>query len=408
MSAAAGRLAKNGCRVGMVTSAAVNNFPPLLFSTFQSEFSLSVGSAAFLASLNFLTQTAGALLANVPARLFGLRASMSGAHFIVFAGLAALAFFPSRFLSPPAGISAAIALCGLGAGAINVLANPIVEAVSGDRAALERSSIYSFYCWGFAAVALGTTTFFAFFGAGSWKTAALSWSVVPLLGCVIFAAAPISPRVSETPAGFAATIREKSFPLFLLLMFCAGAAEQSMAQWASLFAEKGLGVRKALGDVAGPSFFAALMGVSRYLHSRRGKESDLGKCLSRSALAAAAAYGLAAFAPLRTLSFLGCGLIGLFAGILWPGTLGLAAKNFPGGGAPMFAALVLAGNVGCAAGPAAVGLASAALGSAKTGIIAGAVFALVFAAAPVIGGRKKTWGPGPRAGKPAGRSGPRR
>lgn len=46
--------------------------------------------------------------------------------------------------------------------------------------------------------------------------------------------------------------REKMFWILLLMMVCAGASEQAVSQWASTFAEKGLGVSKAVGDLAGP------------------------------------------------------------------------------------------------------------------------------------------------------------
>ena len=59
------------------------------------------------------------------------------------------------------------------------------------------------------------------------------------------------------------------FWLFLLLMVCAGASEQAMSQWASAFAESGLGVSKAVGDLAGPCFFAVLMGLSRVFYAKR-------------------------------------------------------------------------------------------------------------------------------------------
>lgn len=40
------------------------------------------------------------------------------------------------------------------------------------------------------------------------------------------------------------------------MMVCAGAADQAVSQWASTFAEKGLGVAKKVGDLAGPMLFA--------------------------------------------------------------------------------------------------------------------------------------------------------
>ena len=43
---------------------------------------------------------------------------------------------------------------------------------------------------------------------------------------------------------------------------------QAVSQWTSLFAEKGLGVTKMIGDLAGPMSFAMLMGTSRLLYGK--------------------------------------------------------------------------------------------------------------------------------------------
>lgn len=47
---------------------------------------------------------------------------------------------------------------------------------------------------------------------------------------------------------------------------------QTVSQWASLFAEKGLGVTKTIGDLAGPMSFAMLMGTSRLLYGKYGEK----------------------------------------------------------------------------------------------------------------------------------------
>lgn len=47
---------------------------------------------------------------------------------------------------------------------------------------------------------------------------------------------------------------------------------QAVSQWASLFAEKGLGVTKTIGDLAGPMSFAMLMGTSRLLYGKYGEK----------------------------------------------------------------------------------------------------------------------------------------
>jgi hypothetical protein len=144
---------------------------------------------------------------------------------------------------------------------------------------LLRSLIYSFYCCGFIFVVAASTAVFGIWGVSSWRAVALSWAVVPFGESVLFALAPIAEQTPTTPpqSPLRRLLSEKAFLLVLILMFYAGAAEQSMAQWASLFAESGLGITKAVGDIAGPCVFAALMGVSRTLYLRIGRKARLEK-----------------------------------------------------------------------------------------------------------------------------------
>ncbi len=54
----------------------------------------------------------------------------------------------------------------------------------------------------------------------------------------------------------------------LLLMMCAGSSEQAVSRWASAFAETGLHVSKIIGDLAGPTLFAFLMGSARAFYGK--------------------------------------------------------------------------------------------------------------------------------------------
>jgi len=87
---------------------------------------------------------------------------------------------------------------------------------------------------------------------------------------LIFASSPIAPLIEEGEAGlsFSALICKKVFWVFVILMACAGACEQSVSQWASVFAEQGLGVSKTIGDLAGPMLFAVMMGTSRLIYGK--------------------------------------------------------------------------------------------------------------------------------------------
>ena len=70
----------------------------------------------------------------------------------------------------------------------------------------------------------------------------------------------------------------------MLLMVGAGAAEQVIAQWSSLFAQTGLGVDKTLGDILGPSLFAVFMIIGRTYFGVMGEKLDLRKSLLYSSI----------------------------------------------------------------------------------------------------------------------------
>ena len=129
------------------------------------------------------------------------------------------------------------------------------------------------------------------------------------------------------------------FWVLFLLMVSAGAAEQAMTQWSSLFAELGLGVSKTMGDLLGPCDFAILIGLSRTYFGTRDSKLNLRKALMLSSVLIVASYLLVVFSPIPLLSLIGCSLVGLSVGIFWPGTLSLSMKTYPSGGTAMYAVL---------------------------------------------------------------------
>lgn len=161
----------------------------------------------------------------------------------------------------------------------------------------------------------------------------------------------------------------------MLMMLCAGASEQAVSQWASTFAEQGLQVTKTLGDLLGPTSFAALMGLSRALYGKFGDRMDLDKFMAGSTVLCMASYLLIGLTHQAWLGLLGCGLCGFAVGIMWPGTFSMAAKALRGGGTALFALLALAGDLGCSGGPTLVGFVTGALNDQlRLGILAGIVF----------------------------------
>ena len=167
----------------------------------------------------------------------------------------------------------------------------------------------------------------------------------------------------------------------MLMMVCAGASEQAVSQWASTFAELGLGVSKTIGDLAGPMLFAITMGSARAFYGKYGDKIDLDKFMMGSSILCIVSYLCISLVPNPVIGFAGCALCGLSVGIMWPGSFSKATASLPKGGTAMFALLALAGDVGCGGGPTIVGMVSGAMNdNLKMGILAGIIFPVLLLA----------------------------
>lgn len=384
------------CYAAYVASAVVNNFLPLLFVTFQSEYGISLTQLGTLVSVNFAVQLIVDAVSAKFADKIGYRACVVTAAALEMAGFLALCLLPEVLSIPFWGIFAAVILYALGSGLNEVVLSPIMEALPNKEKASAMSLLHSFYCWGQMAVVLLSTLFFVTVGIENWKILAALWALVPLASLILFAKVPMRQLCAEgEQLPMKKLFRQRLFYIFLMLMLCAGAAEIAMSQWASLFAEKGLGVSKTIGDIAGPCLFAAAMGTTRLIYGKYGNQRGLIKWISLSAAGCILCYGITALSPLPALSLAGCALCGAAVGILWPGVLSLSAEYCPRGGTAMFALLAAGGDVGCTAGPLLVGLvsdnisAAESFGSLKVGMLAAMVFPLLMLVCVILLERAK-------------------
>lgn len=366
------------CYIGYVVQAIINNLAPLLFLTFQRNFDISLERIGLLISINFCTQIIVDLISAKYVDRIGYRTAIVAAHVCSAAGLIGLGVLPRYMANPYMGLVIAMICNAVGGGLIEVLVSPIVEAApssSAKEAAM--SLLHSFYCWGHVGVVILSTVGFQSLGMDRWYYLPILWSIVPAANIFLFSQVPIRVLVEEDEQIPAVKLLSmKSFWLFFALMLCAGASEQAMSQWASLFAEKGLGQSKMVGDLLGPCFFAILMGCSRVYYGKFGEHMKLRKFMSGSAVLCVISYLLAVLMKNPFIALLGCGLCGLSVGIMWPGTFSLAAKGCPQGGTMMFGLLALAGDMGCAGGPAVVSVVSGF--RPECGIKAGLAAAIVF------------------------------
>ena len=365
------------CFIGYIVQAIVNNFLPLLFVTFQKTYSIPLTQITLLITLNFGIQLVIDMLSAGFVDKIGYRASAIIAHVCSAAGLVLLTVLPEAFPDPFAGILIAVFIYAIGGGLIEVLISPILEACPTDNKEKAMSLLHSFYCWGHVGLVLISTLFFTLFGIENWKILAVCWAVVPAVNIILFAKAPIYSLHEEGETGL--TLKQlftrKIFWVMMLMMLCAGASEQAVSQWASTFAEQGLGVSKTIGDLAGPMSFAALMGLSRLLYGKFGDKLDLDKFMRMSCLLCIAAYLCISLVPLPAVGLVGCAVCGFSVGIMWPGTFSKASAAVKGGGTALFAMLALAGDVGCSGGPTLAGFISGGFnGELRAGILAAIVF----------------------------------
>ena len=365
------------CFIGYVVQAIINNFAPLLFLTFQRTYHIGLGQITMLITLNFGVQLLVDLVAAGFVDKIGYRASMLIAHVVAAAGLLSMTILPEVFSNPYAGLIISIILYAIGGGLLEVLVSPIVESCPTDNKEAAMSLLHSFYCWGHVAVVLISTLFFRFVGIQNWKIMTYIWMLVPIVNALLFIKAPIASLIEDGQKGM--SLKElfkcKLFWVFMLMMVCAGASEQAVSQWASTFAEMGLGVSKSIGDLAGPMSFAILMGSSRAFYGKFGEKIDLDKFMIGSSTLCAASYLMISLSPWPVLSLVGCSVCGLSVGIMWPGTFSKAAAGLKTGGTAMFAFLALAGDLGCGGGPTVIGQISSMMGDdLKKGILFGLCF----------------------------------
>ncbi len=364
------------CFLGYIVQAIINNFIPLLFVTFNESYSIPLPEITLLVTVNFSVQLAVDLISVKFIDKIGYRASMIIAHIFSSAGILSLTFLP-ELLPPFAGILVSVIIYAIGGGLLEVLVSPIVESCPSENKEKTMSLLHSFYCWGHVGVVLISTLFFNTVGIDNWRGLAVFWAVFPLLNVFIFSRTPIAPLIADGERGMSICelFKSKLFLVFLVMMFAAGASEQAVSQWASAFAELGLGVSKTVGDLAGPLTFAVMMGISRVFYGKFGERVNLDSFIFGSSVFCVFTYLLASLSPSPVLSLIGCSLTGLAVGIMWPGSFSRASALLPRGGTAMFALLALAGDLGCSAGPSLVGFVSGLTGdNLKLGILVATVF----------------------------------
>ena len=341
------------CYIGYVTQAITINLATLFFVIFQDSYSVSFALLGQLVLITFVIQILVDLLSIRLIDRIGYRTAGIAAHVSAALGLVLLGILPRCMPNAYLGILISAFFYAIGGGLTEVIISPLMDSLPGDAKASSMSLLHSFYSWGLFGMILLTTALLSVLGQERWYVLPFLWAVIPLFNIYLFCRVPIPEQQAndEETHGARPLLRRGIFWLFILLMICSGASEQAMCQWASLFAEKAIGVTKTVGDILGPCGFAVFMALGRTAYGVFGQRIRIAPALLSCAALTVGCYALTIFCGTPIFALIGCAVCGLGVSLMWPGVLSLSSERYPAGGNPMFAMLALAGDLGCSLGP---------------------------------------------------------
>ena len=339
------------CYTGYIVQAIVVNLAPIFFIIFQNDYGVSYAALANLILISFGIQLAIDLLSIKLYDVLGMRTISLLANSMAAVGLLCLGILP-RLITPLAGIAISIVISSIGGGFTEVIVSPIIDAIPKTTSKSSMSILHSFYSWGQVVTVLFSTLALLIIGKENWIFIPMVWAAVPFVNIFLFARSKLPDMVSkEHRTPLRELFKSKNFFLLMVIMICSGASEIAVAQWASLFAEKGLGVTKAMGDLLGPCLFAVFMGIGRMMFGLLGDKINIRRALIWCAGGAAICYLTMVFVPVPIISLLACALTGFAVSLMWPGTLSLGSSLFPLGGITLFSFAAVCGDLGCSLGP---------------------------------------------------------
>lgn len=349
------KLVKYACYTASLSMSVVGNLPALLFITFRNLYGISYSLLGLLAVIFFFTQLVIDLVFSFFSHKFNIPLTVKAIPFITLSGMILYVLSPILFPDNVyIGLVLGTIVFSSAAGLGEVLISPVIAALPSDDPDREMSKLHSVYAWGVVPVIIISTLFLLFFGGKMWQILVSLFMVVPLLSAILFLKVKIPPM--ETPekvSGALNLLKNKSVLFCVLAIFLGGAAECTMAQWASGYIEQALGIDKIWGDMFGVALFGAMLGLGRTAYAKCGRNIE--KILFLGSLGAAVCYLAAAFVPVPAVGLVACGVTGLCVSMLWPGTLIVASDRHPAGGVFIYALMAAGGDMGASAGPQLVG-----------------------------------------------------
>ena len=208
----------------------------------------------------------------------------------------------------------------VGCGLLEVLLSPIRNAVPSEHKAADMALLHAFYPIGKVVVIILTALALQWIGTRHWRAIVLAWSLIPLANTLAFSMVRLPLFAPEGQRQtLRALVRRPAYLWLLAALLTAGAAEVTVAQWTSAFAEMGLGVSKLVADLVGFTLFGVGMIVGRLWFGIKGEQGDPWRLMLAGSLLTAATYLVMSLSPWPLLSLAVCAPAGLFVRCCGPG-----------------------------------------------------------------------------------------
>lgn len=344
------------CYTTNVSMSVVGNLSPILFLTFHDLYGISYSLLGLLVLINFFTQLTIDLIFSFFSHKFNIPLAVKLTPLLTVIGLLVYAVFP--YLFPDAvylGLVIGTVIFSCSGGLAEVLISPVIAAIPAKDPDREMSRLHSVYAWGVVGVILIATLFLLLFGSEYWQLLALLFALIPLSSCILFSAAVIPDMgTQERVSGVLQFLKMKALWLCVAAIFLGGAAECTMAQWASGYLEQAMGIPKVWGDIFGVALFSVMLGLGRTLYSKYGKY--IGRVLLLGGIGASVCYLTAALVNIPVIGLLACGFTGFCVSMLWSGSLIVASDRIPDSGVFIYAMMAAGGDLGASVGPQLIGL----------------------------------------------------
>lgn len=336
--------------------SAATNLSALLFVPLRELYGISFSKLGFLVLINFCTQLLIDLVFTFFSGRFNLTKTIKSIPLVVFAGLLVYALVPLAL--PEYTYSALVVgtfIFSLGAGLGEVLTSPVIAAIPSDNPEGEMSKLHSAYAWGVVVVVILSTLILRIIGNSNWMYLAIFWSIIPLIAFTYFIKAEI-PDLDLHGENDKQGRSNNRFAIMLCTacIFFGGAAEMTMTQWISGFAEKALSIDKVYGDIFGMALFAFALGLGRTLYSKKGK--GIYTVLLWGMGLSMLCYVIAAVSGNSMVCLIVCVLTGFFTSMLWPGTIIYTNEKFVSCGVGVYALLAAGGDLGASLSPQLMGI----------------------------------------------------